>query len=439
MKELTTLDPDFSQQLDDLLREVHEENLPTEAVASILREVKERGEEAVLEYTRQFDRVRMSAGSLRVDPEKLKSAAQNLSPEIKDSLEESRRCVEHFHQACQPRNWTQKNPHGAVVGERFYPLRRVGLYIPGGNVPLVSTILMSACLARLAKVPEIAVFTPPGPEGEPQATLLGALGFLGIQEVYAIGGVQAMGVMAYGSEGIAPVEKIFGPGNAYVVEAKRQLFGVVGIDLLPGPSEVMVIADDEARPDWVAADLLSQAEHGPGGIIFLVCASAEFRAQVATQIKRQLPSRRHRQTIETVLEKGFFGIVAPSPGEMALVANRIAPEHLELQVETKTARLLEKEITTAGAMLSGVWTPTAVGDFTAGPSHVLPTGSAGIYSSGLRIEDFYRRSSYVRYDEKSLAKAMPVTDSFSSMEDLDAHGFSVQIRFDDQLDIRSAE
>ncbi|MCH8475672.1 MAG: histidinol dehydrogenase [Opitutales bacterium] len=428
MKKLTMRDRAFAKKFAEALETVHEGNQPVEAVAEILREIRAKGDKAVAQLGKKFDGVSLSPKDFQLSPEVVDRARRKLPLGVRRILGESRRCVETFHRASLPKNWSLRNPHGAIVGERFYPLERVGLYIPGGNVPLVSTVLMTATLAKLAKVREIAVFTPPGPDGLPNESLLGALGLLGIKEVYRIGGVQAIGAMAYGTDSIKPVRKIFGPGNAYVVEAKRQLFGTVGIDLLPGPSEVMVIADEKADPAWVAADLLSQAEHGKGGVIFLACQSAGFRNQVEKAIRQQLPDRQHRETIESVLENGFFGIIAPHKEDMAQLANRIAPEHMELQVERSLAMYLEKNITTAGAILSGPWTPTAVGDFTAGPSHVLPTGSAGVFSSGLRMEDFYRRSSYVRYDKKSLQKAAPVTDGFSEIESLDAHGYSVQIR-----------
>ena len=428
MHQLTTKDARFWAKLHQALGPLHQSNAPTEAVAEILSAVKKEGDQAVARFAAKFDRVDCSPGDFRVPVERLRTAFRNLSPEIKDALRQSHAGVEAFHQAAKPKNWTIRNPHGALVGERFYPLQRVGLYIPGGQVPLVSTVIMTATLARLAKVPEVAVFTPPGRDGWPDDALLGALHYLGIQEVYRLGGVQAMGAMAYGTESIPAVRKIFGPGNAYVVEAKRQLYGTVGIDLLPGPSEVMVIADESARPDWVAADLLSQAEHGPGGIIFLVTTSTAQRTAINQEVRRQMKGAGHLEILQKVMGEGYFAIVAHTPEAIIEVANRIAPEHLELMVERKLAIELEKRITTAGAMLSGVWTPTAVGDFTAGPSHVLPTGSAGVFSSGLRIEDFYRRSSYVRYDRKSVRQAEPITSAFAAMENLPAHGASVRLR-----------
>lgn len=428
MHQLSTKDTRFWTKLQTALAQLHQQNAPTEVVAKILAEVRQEGDQAVSRYAAKFDRVQLSGDEFRIPVENLRDAYRKLSPEVKEAIRQSQIGVEAFHRAAKPKNWVMRNPHGAVVGERFYPLERVGLYIPGGQVPLVSTVLMTATLARLAKVPEIAVFTPPGPDGWPNPALLGALHFLGITEVYRLGGVQALGAMAYGTESIPAVRKVFGPGNAFVVEAKRQLYGTVGIDLLPGPSEVMVIADEKARPDWVAADLLSQAEHGPGGIIFLVATSLDQRTAINQEIRRQAKSAGHAETIAKVLQEGYFSIVADSPEVIAEVANKIAPEHLELMVEPKLARFLERSITTAGAMLSGVWTPTAIGDFTAGPSHVLPTGSAGVFSSGLRIDDFYRRSSYVRYDRKSVARAEPITSAFAAMENLPAHGASVRIR-----------
>ena len=284
------------------------------------------------------------------------------------------------------------------MGEKFDPICRVGIYVPGGQVPLVSTVLMTATLARIAGCPEIAVFTPSDSAGRVAPDLLAALHLVGVSEVYRIGGVQAIGTMAYGTQTIPAVDKIFGPGNAYVCEAKRQVFGQVGVDLLPGPSEVMVIADESARIDYAAADLLAQAEHGSGREkIYLVATSARIASDVAGEVERQLAGITRSARTRRVLKDGFLAIVVPGLREAALVANRVAPEHLELLVRRRDAAGLVTSITTAGAIMVGNLTPTALGDFAAGPSHVLPTGGAGRFSSGLRVADFIRRTSILRY------------------------------------------
>jgi histidinol dehydrogenase len=305
----------------------------------------------------------------------------------------------------------------------------VGLYVPGGQVPLVSTVLMTASLAKIAGCPEIAVCTPSDSRGRVADGLLAALHYLGITEVYRIGGVQAIAAMAYGTESIPPVDKIFGPGNAYVCEAKRQVFGAVGVDSLPGPSEVMIIADETARPDFAAADLLAQAEHGSGREkIYLVASSPEIVTAIAAELELQLGLISRSEKTRRVLEAGFLAVVAAKPAEAAAVANYVAPEHLELLVKETVARKLTCLITTAGAIMVGNHTPTALGDFTAGPSHVLPTGRTGRFFSGLRVADFLRRTSIVHYDRKSVRAGHRVVAAFAAMEQLDAHGRSVAVR-----------
>jgi histidinol-phosphate aminotransferase len=270
-------------------------------------------------------------------------------------------------------------------------------------VPLVSTVLMTATLARIAGCPEIAAFTPCGPDGRVAPALLAALDLVGVTEIYRIGGAHAVGAMAYGTSSIPAVDKIFGPGNAYVCEAKRQVFGLVGVDLLPGPSELMVVADDSARADFAAADLIAQAEHGSGREkVYLVSTSARIIGRVAAQMRTQLVGLPRSAKVTRILDGGFLAIQVRNLGEAAEVANRVAPEHLELLVRPGAAKALVRSVTTAGAILVGNSTPTALGDFAAGPSHVLPTGGAGRFSSGLRVSDFLRRTSLLSYDPGSL-------------------------------------
>jgi histidinol dehydrogenase len=315
------------------------------------------------------------------------------------------------------------------VGEKFDPIRRVGIYVPGGQVPLVSTVLMTATLARIAGCPEVAAFTPSGPGGAVAPDLLAALELVGVSEVYRVGGVQAVGAMAYGTRAIPAVDKIFGPGNAYVCEAKRQVYGTVGVDLLPGPSEVMVIADGSARADYAAADLLAQAEHGSGREkIYLVAKSRRFISRVGAAIEAQLGGLSRSDKTRRVLEQGFIAILVSDLDEAAAVANRVAPEHLELMVGDAAVPGLVAKVTTAGAIMIGGSTPTVLGDFAAGPSHVLPTGGAGRFSSGLQVSDFLRRTSVLRYGPRSLARAEPTVAVLAAMERLDAHGRSASIR-----------
>ena len=400
------------------------------AVAAILSDVRRRGDAAVARNARRFDGARLKPGGFRVGAREIAAASRSLDPGCRRALRSVHAAVGDFNRRTLPADWSSRNRHGALVGEKFDPIRRVGIYVPGGQVPLVSTVLMTATLARIAGCPEIAVFTPSGADGRVAPDLLAALDLAGIREVYRIGGVQAIGAMAYGTASIPAVDKIFGPGNAYVCEAKRQVFGQVGVDLLPGPSEVMVIADASARLDFAAADLLAQAEHGSGREkIYLVATSREIIAGVAAEIGRQLPGLARSQKTRRVLDDGFMAILVASLDEAAEVANRVAPEHLELLVRAGAAVKLVKAVTTAGAIMIGNSTPTVLGDFAAGPSHVLPTGGAGRFSSGLRVADFLRRTSILRYGPASVRRAGPTVAALSAMERLDAHGRSAAIRF----------
>jgi len=400
-------------------------------VSEILDSVQSGGDRAILEKTFELDGASLTAEEMLVKPEQLEHALLVLSSPERQALEDAISNVTSFHKQSFPKNWMSQNLHGGFVGEQYYPIHRVGLYVPGGQVPLVSTVIMTVTLAKVAGVPEIVVATPPHKDGQVSPHLLAALKLSGVTEVYKIGGAQAIGALAYGSETIRSVDKIFGPGNAYVNEAKRQVFGKVGIDLLPGPSEVMVIADHTARPDFVAAALLAQAEHGSGKekIYFLFQEQGLFE-KVVQEIDQQLPDRTHESSIRKVLESGFLAIFLPQRDNIVEVANFIAPEHLELQVSLDACDFYLQKITTAGAFLVGHKTPTSVGDFVAGPSHVLPTGRSSRFSSGLRLQDFLRRSSVIQYDSEACHKANQVIAQFASMENLDGHGFAHHVRED---------
>ena len=399
------------------------------AVAGIIGEVRRRGDAAVLAFTAKFDRVKLTAKALRVPPAELARAARALPAAKRRAFAEAARCVLDFHRRTLPKSWTARNPHGATVGERHLPIRRCGLYVPGGQVPLVSTVLMTALPAKVAGVPEVCACTPPGPDGRINADILAALHLCGVREVYAVGGAQAVAALAFGTRTIPAVDKVFGPGNAFVTEAKRQLFGAVGVDLLPGPSEVMIITDASARADWVAADLCAQAEHGSGKEkLYLVAESRAFADRVLREARAQSVSLRHGAKVLRALEQSLCVILVRRAAEAAAAANLVAPEHLQLMVRPAAERRLAREITTAGAMLLGPLSPTVLGDFTAGPSHTLPTGGTGRFFSGLRVTDFLRRTSLVRYDRRSLRRAAAVVEAFSGMESLDAHGRSLKVR-----------
>jgi histidinol dehydrogenase len=401
----------------------------SDSVAAILADVAARGDEAIAYYAAKFDSAKLRARDFPVRPADLAAAAKRLPAAEQRALKAAHENILAFNRRGLPQDWTAKNKHGALVGEKFDPIRRVGLYVPGGQVPLVSTVLMTATLAKIAGCPEIAVFTPSNSEGKIADGLLAALHLVGIGEVYRIGGVQAIGAMAYGTTTLKAVDKIFGPGNAYVCEAKRQVFGTVGVDSLPGPSEVMIVADETARPDFAAADLLAQAEHGSGREkIYLVATSDKVITAIAAEIKTQLMTLSRSEKMQRVLNEGFLVVEARTLAQVAEVANYVAPEHLELLVSDFAAKTLSRLITTAGAIMIGNHTPTALGDFTAGPSHVLPTGRTGRFFSGLRVADFIRRTSLIQYERGSVRRGEPVVAAFAAMERLDAHGRSVKIR-----------
>lgn len=421
--------PQFSNALRKFCQSAVVSGDVSDVVTTVLADVKSGGDKAVLGYTEKFDGAKLSAKAMRVEPAELKAALKSLSAADRKAIRASIAMVKDFHKKTLPKNWKAKNAQGGIVGERFYPIQRVGLYVPGGNVPLVSTVIMTAVLAKLVKCPEICVCTPPQKDGNIAPGMLAALSLVGIEEVYKVGGVQAIGAMAYGTATIPAVDKIFGPGNAFVMEAKRQVLGTVGIDLLPGPSEVMIIADAGANPNHVAADLLAQAEHGSGKeIIYLASTSKALIGRIEKSLAKQLPQCAHAAKCEKVLKTRFLAVVCKNLDQAAQVSNYVAPEHLELQIAEKSIDALTKKITTAGAILQGYMTPTVLGDFTAGPSHTLPTGRAGRFFSGLQATDFIRRSSILRYDAKSLANAAPVVETFARLEQLDAHGRSLTIR-----------
>jgi histidinol dehydrogenase len=416
----------FFKTLDAFSRVAEPSAVVSIAVKGILAAVRARGDEAVVAYTKKFDGATLRPRDLKVSEGSMSAAYRRLGRRERRALVAAHGSILKFHRPGRPKAWGKRNPDGGIVGEKFDPIRRVGIYVPNG---LVSTVLMTAVLARAAGCKEIAVCTPPDKEGRISDGLLAALRVAGVTEAYRIGGVQAVAAMAYGTKTVAPVDKIFGPGNSYVCEAKRQVFGTVGVDSLPGPSEVMVIADESARPDFAAADLLAQAEHGSGHEkIYLVATSARVINSILAEIESQVTSLTRTEAIGRVLAGGFLAIEVQNLSEAAVVANRVAPEHLELLVKESAVGRLIGTVKTAGAILVGNHTPTALGDFIAGPSHVLPTGGAGRFLSGLRVEDFLRRTSVVAYGPDAVRRAASTVEAFASMERLDAHGRSVKIR-----------
>lgn len=429
MRILSTAAKNFPAELAAFCRTAGASPEMINSVAAILADVKERDDAAIAYYAAKFDGAKLAPRNFRVKPTDLAAAAKRLGAAERKAILAAKASVEAFNAQGKAVDWMGRNPHGAQVGERFYPLRRVGINVPRGQVPLPSTAVMTITLAKLAGVPQIAVFTPCDANGRVADILMATFHLCGVEEVYRVGGVYGVAAMAYGTTSIPAVDKIFGPSNAWVCEAMRQVFGTVGVAGLPGPSEVMIVADETARADYAAADLLAQAEHGSGKEkIYLVATKRSVIDAIHHEITLQSKTLQRGEQLRHILAQGFLSVETGSLEQAAEVANQIAPEHLELLVQDKAVDGLLRSITTAGAIMIGNDTPTALGDFVAGPSHVLPTGRTGRFFSGLRVADFMRRTSVIRYDRASLKKAVPVVEAFAKMEQLDAHGRSASIR-----------
>jgi histidinol dehydrogenase len=395
----------------------------------VLSEIRARGEDAVLKYVKKFDGADLSARALLVSRAEIARATKQVDPGFRSAARETRRRVVSFARKGMRGDWQTPTPGGGSVGEQFAPLDRVGMYIPGGTAPLVSTALMTIPLARAAGVREIVACTPPAPDGTINPYLLYALDLAGADEIYRAGGIPAIGLMAYGAGRIRPVQKIAGPGGAYVTVAKKCVYGDVALDLVAGPSEVAILADSTANAAHVAADLLAQAEHGTGREkALLVTSSARLARRVEREIERQLEMLSRRAMIQRVLEKGLLVVTVKNLTHGMQLCNRFAPEHLELLVPN--AKRWARKVRRAGAIFCGAWTPEVAGDFVAGPSHVLPTGGSAAMFSGLTVDDFRKRSSVIAFTRSDLKQTLPVIEAFGRVEGLDAHARSATIRFE---------
>ncbi len=394
---------------------------------AILDDVAARGDAAVLKLTERFDGAKISADQLAVTKEELLAASLKADDSLRAAVAEAENNIANFAKKSLRKDWWTVNSHGAVVGEKFDAFQRVGVYIPGGTAPLVSTALMTITLAKVAGCKDIVVCTPCGKDGSINPSILFAARAAGATEIYRIGGAQAVAAMAYGTKTIRRVQKIFGPGNAYVSMAKRLLVGRVAIDLLAGPSDVLILADDTANPKFAAADMLAQAEHGSGHErVWLVTTSAKVLKAVQKEIAKQLPKLARRELIQHVLDRNVWLIQVKTLADGVALTNQIAPEHCE--VLTRAAGKLSRDIVTAGAIFLGNYSPTVLGDYVAGPSHVLPTDGAGASFAGLTVDQFQRRTSVVEYSRVALKKALPAVKRFAEMEGLDAHGRSAAAR-----------
>jgi histidinol dehydrogenase len=430
MKTIRYTDADFESRLAELTAASSLfDPVIDERARAITDAVRTRGDAALLEFTERFDGAKLAANQLPVTRAEIMAVSLKADAALRAAVAGADRNIAAFARKSLRRNWSIRNAQGGKVGEKFDAFQRVGIYIPGGTAPLASTALMTVTLARVAGCREIVVCTPCGRDGGINPALLFAVRAAGATEIYRVGGAQAIAAMALGTATIGRVQKIFGPGNAYVVAAKRLLVGHVAIDLLPGPSEVLVLADDSANPKYAAADLLAQAEHGSGHErVWLVTPSAKFLKAVEKEIARQLPKLKRRELIERALEHNGWLIQVRDLEQGVAWANALAPEHCE--VMTRNARRLSEKILTAGALFLGSNCPTVLGDYLAGPSHTLPTGGAGRSFPGLTVDMFQRRTSVVEYDKPALKRSLKTVLKFAELEGLDAHGRSAGIRLE---------
>ena len=400
------------------------------AAAEVLAAIRAEGDVAVARYVAKFEGAKLSPKRFRVTDAELSAAEAQVPSALKRAVKDAHARVMRFSKASLRSPWTMKTPKGGTAGEFYSPMDRVGVYVPGGTAPLASTSVMTVTLAKAAGVKEIVACTPAGPTGTPNPVLLYALKLAGATEVYRVGGIQAIGLMAFGTKTVRKVQKIVGPGNAYVTAAKRQVYGYVGIDQVAGPSEIAVLADGTVPAAWVAADLLSQAEHGSGWEkSLLVTQSKDFAEEVKRALFEQTATLSRKALIQRVIDRdGILFAVTPTVEEGLELVNRFAPEHFEIMC--RDAMKLMKGVRSAGAVFAGAWTPESAGDFVAGPSHVLPTGGAANMFNGLTPDDFRRRHSFVAFTRGDLAETAPTIAAFAQVEGLDAHGRAASIRFD---------
>ena len=423
---LDTRHAGFAEEFETLLgskREASEE--VGSVVAQILNDVRLLGDEAVLSYTDRFDRLPLTAATLAFTAEEIDAAEAAISGEVRAALNFAHDRITAHHEKQKPLDHIYEDALGVTLGTVWTAVEAVGIYVPGGTASYPSSVLMNAVPAKVAGVTRIAMAVPT-PKGEVNPAVLAAAKIAGVTEIYRVGGAQAIGALAYGTATIKPVSKIVGPGNAYVAAAKRQVFGTVGIDMIAGPSEVLIIADQSANPSWVAADLLAQAEHGGGAQSILVTTDAALADSVAIEVERQIALLPRADITRAGWAEFGAIILVASLAEAVELANRIASEHVELMVDDP--RALQPKIHNAGAIFLGHHTPEAIGDYVGGSNHVLPTARSARYASGLGVLDFMKRTSILGCDALSLAELAPAAIALAEVEGLDAHGRSISIR-----------
>ena len=424
LRRLSTRDPGFQDSLERLTRfEPGESPEVREAVRAILADVRARGDAAVLDYARRFDGVKArSLAELEIPAEEMQAALRSIPRQTGDALKVAHGRIRAFHEKQLQESWDYTEPDGTKLGQRVTPLERVGLYVPGGKAAYPSSVLMNAVPAKVAGVRLVVMVSP-----NPDKLVLAAAALAGVDRVLAIGGAQAVAALAYGAQSVPRVDKIVGPGNVYVAEAKRQVFGQVGIDMIAGPSEILVIADGRTPADWVAMDLFSQAEHDEDAQAILLSPDRNYLDSVASAIERLIGDMPRRQTIAASLEARGALIETRDLDEACALANRIAPEHLEISVVNPEA--LIPKIRNAGAIFLGRWSSEAIGDYCAGPNHVLPTAGTARFSSPLGVYDFQKRTSIVSVSKAGATSLGKVASTLAEGEGLSAHARSAEMRF----------
>ena len=417
---------DFEAQFRALLEAKREDSPDVDAtVAEIIANVRARGDAALIALTERFDRITLTSATLRVSPDEIARAVQDVALEEMAALRLAAERIRAYHARQMPTDEQWTDDTGATLGWRWTPVSAAGLYVPGGLASYPSSVLMNAIPAAVAGVQRLAMVVPT-PDGVLNPLVLAAAQLSGITEIYRIGGAQAVAALAYGTETIAPVDKITGPGNAFVAAAKRRVFGKVGIDMIAGPSEILVIADGDNDPDWIALDLLSQAEHDASAQSILITTDVAFGRAVAAAVEARLETLERRAIAGDSWRDNGAIITVPDLATAAALSDRIAPEHLELCVADPEG--LSARITHAGAIFLGQWTPEAIGDYVGGPNHVLPTARSARFSSGLSVLDFLKRTTLARMTPDSLRAIGPAAETLAASESLQAHGLSVTAR-----------
>ncbi len=429
---LDASDSGFEKDFDRFLSARREERADVDAAATaIVDDVRANGDAALTRYTREFDRLDLPAGELRVPAADLDAAADAVPAETMDALRLAAERIDAYHQRQKPQDLSYTDDAGVSLGGRYTPVAAAGLYVPGGTAAYPSSVLMNAIPARVAGVGRL-VMAVPAPDGELNPLVLAAARLCGIAEVWRIGGAQAIAALAFGTETIAPVDKIVGPGNAYVAAAKRQVFGAVGIDMIAGPSEILVLADGANDPGWIAADLLSQAEHDTAAQSILITDDAAFADAVVAAVDGHLKALPRADIAAESWQAHGAVILVPRLDAAVPLVDRIAPEHLEIATEDPDA--LAAKVSNAGAMFLGRYAPEVIGDYVAGTNHVLPTGRSARFFSGLGVADFMKRTSWVKCDAAGFRSLAPAAVTLARAEGLDAHALSAAIRLNDAPD-----